>query len=632
MSQFIGNVSAYAYAQTQGYTGTEEEFAELMASYATVAEAAEASAQSAASSASAASGSASTANTAAQTAATKASEAAQSATGASQSATQAESAKSSAQASAQTATTKASEASQSATNAAGSATTANEAADDATAAKTAAETAKTAAQQSATSAATSAQTAQDVLESIPEDYSDLSESVEDLKLFNSNIETIPHYSTNFNISEILDFEKTNCIFHDNFHRANDASDIGQNGTADYPMTYIDISQNVSETGNMQIGISNNKAVGFNAYNVTDTRRRIKAVDVGTLPYKVSVSFADSAWIAVGIVDINNYIFINASKMSVGVAPLGTVVCDNVNVTHNANINCVDVYVYADKISIYVGGKKVIDCSATVSSAKCGMVFRAGSISTLIYETFDVYVPAKFIDIGYSKTIEKSAVVNSNRLLGALQLPNTTYSCTFDTTTTRYSDKSLKFDLKYGDTYGDSVRAEIMPPVERSPLYGLQAGLFEFDAYFPSQYFGADNKEDCVFQLHHTDDGVNYAGASPNIMLYVLNDHLYLNVVGASAKIMTANEATTVTYDLGTLDKDTWHRYSIYYKQGYMSAHNPVTALYVDGELKVLSRALNMYNTPYSSYPKFGIYKWSWKSAPSMVTERVVYFANVNVWQ
>lgn len=174
MSKYLGDVSAYAYAESKGYTGTEEEFAELMASYATVAEAAEASAQSAASSASAASGSASTASTAAQTATTKASEA-------SQSATQAESAKTSAQASAQTATTKASEASQSATNAAGSATTANDAADDATAAKTAAETAKTAAEQSATSAATSAQTAQQVLEDIPEDYSDLSNDVSDLK-------------------------------------------------------------------------------------------------------------------------------------------------------------------------------------------------------------------------------------------------------------------------------------------------------------------------------------------------------------------------------------------------------------------------------------------------------------------
>ena len=36
MSQYIGDISAYAYAVEKGYTGTEEEFAELMASYAEV--------------------------------------------------------------------------------------------------------------------------------------------------------------------------------------------------------------------------------------------------------------------------------------------------------------------------------------------------------------------------------------------------------------------------------------------------------------------------------------------------------------------------------------------------------------------------------------------------------------------
>lgn len=40
----LGMVTAYAYAMSEGYTGTEKEFAELMASYATVAEQAEASA------------------------------------------------------------------------------------------------------------------------------------------------------------------------------------------------------------------------------------------------------------------------------------------------------------------------------------------------------------------------------------------------------------------------------------------------------------------------------------------------------------------------------------------------------------------------------------------------------------
>lgn len=44
----LGLVTAYAYAVSKGYTGTEEEFATLMASYATVAEAAAAAAAQAA--------------------------------------------------------------------------------------------------------------------------------------------------------------------------------------------------------------------------------------------------------------------------------------------------------------------------------------------------------------------------------------------------------------------------------------------------------------------------------------------------------------------------------------------------------------------------------------------------------
>ena len=146
----LGAVTAYAYAVEQGYTGTEEEFAELMASYADVAEdaaesaaaaeqakedavtaktAAEAAAatattkaSAAATSADAASSSASTATTAATTATTKAGEATTAATTATAKATEAA-------ASAATATTAASEAADSADAAAVSEEQAEEAAD-----------------------------------------------------------------------------------------------------------------------------------------------------------------------------------------------------------------------------------------------------------------------------------------------------------------------------------------------------------------------------------------------------------------------------------------------------------------------------------------------------------------------
>ena len=154
MSKYLGDVSAYAYAVSKGYTGTEEEFAELMASYATVAEAAAESAEQAASSASAASGSASTASTAAGTATTKAEEASQSATNANQSATQASGSATTAQGAAQTATAKANEAS-------ASAATALQQAQNAMTHASNAQTFANNAQTSATQAAASANTAND---------------------------------------------------------------------------------------------------------------------------------------------------------------------------------------------------------------------------------------------------------------------------------------------------------------------------------------------------------------------------------------------------------------------------------------------------------------------------------------
>lgn len=174
MSKYIGDVSAYAYAVSKGYTGTEEEFAELMASYADVGQtavdakdAAVAAKTDAQTAATTATNKASEATTAAQTATTKAGEA---------------------QTSAQTASSKASEASQSASQASGYAQTAETAKTDAQTAKTQAETARDNAVTAKIAAETAQGKAEDaqaaaerVAESIPSDYSQLSEDVSDLK-------------------------------------------------------------------------------------------------------------------------------------------------------------------------------------------------------------------------------------------------------------------------------------------------------------------------------------------------------------------------------------------------------------------------------------------------------------------
>lgn len=145
----LGVVTAYGYAVTKGYTGTEEEFAELMASYATVAESAAQSAQTATEKAQAAAQAVLDA-VAAKDAAVQAKNdavdakdaAAQSATNAASSATAASGSATNASQSAQAASDSASAAAQSATDASGSATAANTAKEAAVSAKGAAETAQ----------------------------------------------------------------------------------------------------------------------------------------------------------------------------------------------------------------------------------------------------------------------------------------------------------------------------------------------------------------------------------------------------------------------------------------------------------------------------------------------------------
>ena len=183
MSQYLGDISAYALAVSQGYTGTEEEYAELMASYATVGQTAVTAAQTATTKASEAATSATTATNKASEATTAATTATTKAGEASTSASTATSAKDTAVSASQTATTKATEA----TTAAATATSAKT---DAVAANTAAQSAKTAAQTAQTGAETAAASVQESASQIAQNTSDISELKEDLTQISAQIRVI----------------------------------------------------------------------------------------------------------------------------------------------------------------------------------------------------------------------------------------------------------------------------------------------------------------------------------------------------------------------------------------------------------------------------------------------------------
>ena len=175
----LGAVSAYAYAVEKGYTGTEAEFAELMADYANVGQRAEDAADSALESKSAA-------QTAAQTATNKASEAAQAAQTATTKATEAQADADAAALDASQAMSAASTATSKATEATTAAATAVSSKDAAVSANTAAQSAKTAAQ----TAQQGAETARDAVQSSAAQITTNAEDITQLKEELTRFETI----------------------------------------------------------------------------------------------------------------------------------------------------------------------------------------------------------------------------------------------------------------------------------------------------------------------------------------------------------------------------------------------------------------------------------------------------------
>lgn len=195
----LGVATAYGYAKSKGYTGTEEEFAELMTSYADVAQQAEAAAQDAedakdaavsakndaVTAKTAAQAAQSAAETASGTATTKASEAAQSAqsaagsaSAAQTSATAASGSVSTAQTAAQTATNKASEASSSASAA--------------STAKTGAETARTGAQTAQAAAETAQANAEAAASSVSASAAQIEQNTEDIAGLKNDLSELEH--------------------------------------------------------------------------------------------------------------------------------------------------------------------------------------------------------------------------------------------------------------------------------------------------------------------------------------------------------------------------------------------------------------------------------------------------------
>lgn len=455
------------------------------------------------------------------------------------------------------------------------------------------------------------------------------------------------FEKGLNISDFLKFEKTACVHHDNFARANNSNDIGYNGTAEtvynvppYKMEYGTLSKG---TGNLKVGISSNRAVGSGGSNGDVV---IKTVDAGVYPYKVIVSALTAGELAIGAISASEFISIAFNKDTVSLVGINTKqIWAARDRSHYSDVPVYTVYVYEDRIAVYNCGVEMFEAPALLKSTVCGIVFRREQNSTYKYTCLDVFAPSVWMQDGLDIAIEQYSTsvfnvadaddvetrnANALRTFGQLQT-GTTYGITLDTTSFLRSKRSMRFELRYGDPIVSSgARSEIVPVRPKGNEITLHSKILDFDIMFGDDY-DSDSGEDIIMQMHDLPDGVNMAGLSPGIALKVISNVLYLSTMGSSTKVLVdADRPTQTLTQIATVEKNVWHHITVYLREGYMEIHNPVTAVWYDGELKTIDYGLNCYNEARGSYPKFGIYK-SWMHGATQTTNRTLWIDNVNLW-
>lgn len=445
-----------------------------------------------------------------------------------------------------------------------------------------------------------------------------------------NFGDISYPSVIADCADLLEIEKTWCILHDNFSRSDNATAIGSNGSiSGYNMDYTDMASSSTESNNIKVGISSYKAVASNPNSVSNAYR-FKVKDCKTLPLKIAISFDTKGIIVLSPINTSNYIKVTCTANEASVEGVGTVDCTSASVTHNGGVTDAVAYLYPDKVQVFIAGEKIIDTPATPVNAVCGLYFSSADISDIAYTNVDIFVPDVNIPIGIDNAVENCASPSST-FLGLMNTADASYGITFDDTITNNSFKSLRFEQRKVDSTGGTYRSEISPPYMRRYNYNLQTKILDYDLYFPSDY-DYDSYQEILWQQHHTPDSVNPDAMYPNIAFRTYQNKMQICIRSYARKASDADDAPETIYDIGTVEKEKWMHFTVFIREGYLASHNPCVAVWVDGELKLLTRIPNAYNTKLGSYLKMGMYKAVWVTTTTENATRTIYYDNLKIWQ
>lgn len=188
---------------------------------------------------------------------------------------------------------------------------------------------------------------------------------------------------------------------------------------------------------------------------------------------------------------------------------------------------------------------------------------------------------------------------------------------------QFNGVALKTTMRRSDNFSRVASGTPRVEIVFAPVVHFAVGKeyeVRWSTMIPAGYPLDTRQPEIITQLHQG----GFTG-SPPFALMLAGDHYQVDVRGAAS-----GASRSVTFGTPAADAGKAISWLLRYRPDDEGT-NALTELYKDGVRVVHSVGMaNAYPGDKDAYLKIGIYKWWWKTRPSDVSDRTMYYGNVEI--
>ena len=424
------------------------------------------------------------------------------------------------------------------------------------------------------------------------------------------------------------------LWHDNFYREDNITDLGQNGDANLPMIYTYAGSQAGISNHCAVNTGSTKAFAYADMHVSDC----------SLEFQADLSEETYTTRGVGVVarlaDASNYYYCMQRTQYIR---FGKYV--NGEMTELGNIYITSADRAPKKIGLKLCGNKIdVLCNGIIIRTVYDNSLPNGTNHGIV---FDGNASGKMVNFGVKHEIEWQQMIDAmdnGTLPYNIQAENRgePYNFAIQSDVVNGSRTALRFENRKpsAEEIASAANKSLLKRSEIRLTDGrqqLDEQIFSFDMMLAEEYSQLETLSEIIMQMHDTpDSGMENIGFEPAFEIYVKNGDYYIHTEWSEDKqSIIAHSYNTENTNIGSYVNDIgqWVNWKIHFKWAYNDFFEPIIEVYKNGQLVYVSKNPNVVNAVQAPYFKIGIYTFNYVENPDecVSNKRVMYVDNIRAW-